>query len=234
MNDTNGQNRSLAIIIPILNEAETLSSLLNYLDNVGEGIDIVFVDGGSQDDTISRCASRGYRVIQATRGRASQMNAGADAIDAGIYWFVHADCLPHSESLVAIHDSIQSGYQWGRFDVRLDDNHPIFRLIAMLMNWRSCLTAVATGDQGIFVTSELFTAIGGFPQIPLMEDIAISKALRRRGHMACLRSPMRISARRWRRHGVLRTILLMWYLRLRYFFGDSPERLHRLYYGDRA
>lgn len=227
----NSENRTVSIIIPVLNESAGIARLLDYLDPLRDEAGILLVDGGSDDETVNVCRQRGFQIIQAATGRAIQMNTGAQQMKAGIYWFLHVDCLPPPDALQDIVLAINGGHVWGRFDVHLTGNRWIYRWIGMMMNWRSCLTAVATGDQGIFVRSDVFEKIGGYPDIPLMEDIAISKNLRRYGRPACLHSSIKVSSRRWEKHGVFRTIALMWWLRFRYFLGESPKRLHRIYYG---
>ncbi|AEG91465.1 candidate b-glycosyltransferase, Glycosyltransferase Family 2 [Ramlibacter tataouinensis TTB310] len=190
------------------------------------GAEVVVVDGGSTDGTWL-LASRGGadHVLVAAQGRASQMNAGAQGARADALLFLHADTVlpPEADRLVA--QALAAGADWGRFDVRIAGDAPLLRLVGALMNLRSRWTGIATGDQALFVRREVFAAAGGFPDLPLMEDIALSTRLRRRGAPACLRATVATSARRWERHGVLRIILLMWWLRLRYFFGAAPQQL---------
>lgn len=226
----NLENKTVSIIIPVLNESTGIARLLDYLGPLRAEASILLVDGGSEDETANVCRKRGFQTIQGSMGRAMQMNAGVESIKTDIYWFLHADCLPPPDALQDIITAINAGYVWGRFDVCLVGNRWIYRWIGRLMNWRSCLTAVATGDQGIFIRSDLFEKIGGYPHIPLMEDIAISKILRRYGRPACIHTAMEVSSRRWEKHGVFKTITLMWLLRLRYFLGDSPDRLQHIYY----
>lgn len=223
------QEFPIAIIVPVLNEGDGVEQLLGHLDSYRP--QVVIVDGGSEDQTKTICQNKGFAVISSGAGRARQMNAGLSAIHAECYWFLHADCLPPSAGPDLIQQSLASGYEWGRFDVRLSAVGLIYRVIERLMNWRSCLTRVATGDQGIFVSRSALLKTGGYPDIPLMEDIAISKLLRKQGPCACIHSPIRVSARRWQQQGVLRTIVLMWWLRLRYFLGADPTDLHKAYYG---
>ncbi|MGE4242639.1 TIGR04283 family arsenosugar biosynthesis glycosyltransferase [Ramlibacter sp.] len=218
---------SLRIVVPVLNEAAALPAALAALQPLRKrGAEVVVVDGGSTDATWM-VASRGGadRVLLAPQGRAAQMNAGALGAQAEALLFLHADTvLPtHADRLVT--QALASGADWGRFDVRIDSASPLLRLVAMLMNLRSRWTGIATGDQAIFVRRQAFEAAGGFPDLPLMEDIAFSARMRRRGSPACLRATVTTSARRWEKHGVLRVILLMWWLRLRYFFAASPQQL---------
>lgn len=168
------------------------------------------------------------------RGRAQQMNAGAYAARGDLLLFLHADTrLPMDADTILWPALQQSTRCWGRFDVRISSSRPLLRLVAALMNLRSRLTGICTGDQAIFVKREAFLAIGGFPPLALMEDIALSAQLRRISRPLSIRTSVVTSARRWERHGVARTIALMWWLRLRYFFGASPACLARLYDGDR-
>lgn len=226
--------QTLSIIIPALNEGADIESTLSVLlPPQARGAEIIVVDGGSVDDTLiiaSRCADQ---VLEAPSGRAVQMNAGAAVANGDALFFLHADSLPPPEVDKLILDALSSGdYVWGRFDVRISGAAPLLPLVASMMNLRSRLTSIATGDQGIFMTRTAFDAIGGFPPIPLMEDVAASRALKRLGRPACLREKIVASGRRWDKHGAARTILLMWRLRAAYFFGADPERLARRYRDD--
>ncbi len=220
----------LSIVIPVLNEAERIASHLRSLACFRErGAEIVVVDGGSSDGTASAAKGLADAILSAPRGRGSQMNAGASAAKGDILLFLHADtCLPESaDALVA--EAIRRGRPWGRFDVAIEGRHGLLRLVALMMNARSRLTGIATGDQAIFVTRSAFAEVGGYPDIPLMEDIALSRALKRLGPPGCLRSRVTTSGRRWERQGVLRTIARMWCLRLAFFLGADPQRLARAY-----
>jgi rSAM/selenodomain-associated transferase 2 len=221
------QELTLSIIVPCLDEAAVIVAALERLQPLRRrGTEVIVVDGGSSDDSAKLAAPLADRVMIAPRGRASQMNAGATVSQGAVLLFLHADCLLPADADRLIRDSLKSsGKTWGRFDVELIGAHPLFRVIGCMMNWRSRITGMATGDQGLFVTRELFTAIGGFPSLPLMEDLALSKRLRKHCAPLCLRRRIVVSARRWERHGVLRTILLMWRLRLAYFLGADPARL---------
>ncbi|MCQ8131092.1 TIGR04283 family arsenosugar biosynthesis glycosyltransferase, partial [Methylomonas rivi] len=170
------------------------------------------------------------KVLHGPRGRAKQMNAGAFEADADILLFLHADTRLPADAVISIVDAVVQGYRWGRFDVRFDSSRPVFKLIAFMMNWRSRLTGIATGDQALFVTRRAFAAAGGFPDIALMEDIGLSARLKKLGWPCCLHAKVVTSARRWQRYGVLNTVLLMWRLRLAYFFGADPNRLAAQYY----
>ena len=222
--------RSLCIVIPVLDEAPRLGSLLARLQSMRErGVGVVVVDGGSRDASVAIARTHADLVVAAPRGRASQMNAGAAACTSEALLFLHADTALPQDADRRITDAIAHGARWGRFDVRIDDARAIFRVVESMMNLRSRLTGVATGDQAIFVRRDAFDSAGGFPSIALMEDVALSKTLRRHGRPACLRSKVSTSARRWDRHGIVRTIALMWWLRAAYFFGADPARLAALY-----
>jgi rSAM/selenodomain-associated transferase 2 len=227
---------ALSIIIPCLNEAAGIMRTLESLQPMrARGTEIIVADGGSSDGTATLAGPLADRLIHAPRGRAAQMNAGAAAAAAGILLFMHADCvLPPAGDALITQGLAASGRQWGRFDVVLDGSHPLLKVIAGMMNLRSRWTGIATGDQGIFITKELFERLDGFPALPLMEDIALSRRARRAGAPLCLHEPIVTSARRWERHGVVRTMLLMWRLRLAYFLGADPARLALRYDSARA
>lgn len=220
----------VSIVIPVLNEAPQLTATLNALQPLRNRCQLIVVDGGSHDGSPEQARPWVDKVLAGPRGRAAQMNCGAKASDAGVLLFLHADTGLPDDAIDAILDALAAGYHWGRFDVRLDAQAPVFRLIAAMMNRRSRLTGIATGDQGIFVRREMFEAVGGIPAIALMEDIALSKQLKKQGKPACLRTTVLTSARRWQQHGIARTILLMWWLRLAYFFGADPDALAARYY----
>jgi len=218
---------SISIIIPCLNEAGGIAGSLEALQPLRRrGTEVIVVDGGSSDDSVALASPLADRILTAPRGRASQMNTGAAVARGNVLLFLHADCvLPAGADHSIIEGLAASGRQWGRFDVRLEGANPLLHVIAFMMNWRSRLTSIATGDQGLFMTRELFAAAGGFPAIALMEDIALSRILKSHGAPLCLRERIIASGRRWERHGVLRTILLMWRLRLAYFLGATPADL---------
>lgn len=220
----------LSIVIPVLDEAERIGGHLAALRTLrAEGVEVVVVDGGSSDGTLACAATLADQAIVARRGRARQMNAGAAAARGSVLLFLHADTALPQGACRAIAAAIEGGAQWGRFDVRIAGRHFMLRLVAAMMNWRSRLTGIATGDQAIFIRREAFDAVGGYPDIPLMEDIRLSALLRRRSPPACLRLRVTTSGRRWDTHGILRTVLTMWCLRLAFFFGVSPDRLARRY-----
>lgn len=218
---------SLSIIIPCLNEAEGITATLEALQPLRErGAEVIVVDGGSDDDTIARATPFADRVLEAPRGRALQMNAGAAAARGEILLFLHADCrLPDAADGLIIDGLRRSRRNWGRFDVTIAGRQPLLRVVETLMNARSRLTGIATGDQGLFVMRTLFDAAGRFPEIALMEDIALARRLKRYGPPLCLRHRVTASARRWEKHGIWRTILLMWRLRLAYWLGADPDKL---------
>jgi rSAM/selenodomain-associated transferase 2 len=218
---------ALSIIIPCLNEAGGIVAALARLQPLRRrGVEVIVVDGGSSDGSVALAATHADRVLAASRGRASQMNAGAAVARGPVLLFLHADCALPADGDRLILDGLQAGgKRWGRFDVSLAGAHPLLGLIAFMMNWRSRLTGIATGDQGIFVTRRLFADAGGFPAIPLMEDIALSKILKSQGAQLCLGARITASGRRWDERGALRTILLMWRLRLAYFLGADPANL---------
>ncbi len=222
----------ISIIMPVLNEAETLGECLRDLQALrAQRCELIVADGGSRDRSAVLAAPLADRVVLAPKGRALQMNAGAEQAGGSILWFLHADSRPPPDAARLIREAMAvSGAGWGRFDVRLSGRRPSLRIVETMMNLRSRLSGIATGDQGIFVRRALFERIGGYPSIALMEDIALSRLLKRHGRPVCLRQRLQTSSRRWERDGVWRTILLMWRLRLAYFFGADPARLARMYY----
>jgi len=225
----------LSIIMPVLNEGEAIAAALDALSDLrGLGVEVIVVDGGSSDATVQRARLRADHVLKTPRGRALQMNAGAEKATGDVLLFLHSDTrLPTAAELLVLGGLERSGCAWGRFDVTIAGRHPLLATVSRMMNLRSRATGIATGDQAIFVKREVFVAAGGFPAIPLMEDIALCKRLKRVGRPLCLRERVVTSGRRWERHGVLRTIVLMWRLRLSYFFGADPALLARRYgYGE--
>jgi rSAM/selenodomain-associated transferase 2 len=217
---------ALSIVLPVLNEASRILAALEALAPLrAGGAEVIVVDGGSADRSAELAEACADRVIDAPRGRASQMNAGAASARGGVLLFLHADTgLPDGADRLIV-QAVAAGRLWGRFDVHIEGRSAWLPLVAAMMNLRSRLTGIATGDQAVFVTREAFGAVGGFPDIPLMEDIALSRRLLRIGRPACLAARVTTSGRRWEAHGVWRTILRMWWLRLRYFLGADPQRL---------
>lgn len=226
----NQMSAHLSIILPVLNEAEGVVPALERLQEMRRrGAEVIVVDGGSRDETAELARPLADCVITAARGRGAQMNAGAGQSSSDILLFLHADTLLPSAAPEVVAAAIAGGARWGRFDVRIAGTLRGLGLVAGMMNWRSRLTGIATGDQAIFVSREAFRQVGGFPSIPLMEDIVLSSRLRAVGAPACLREKVLTSGRRWEQHGLWRTILNMWWLRLRFHFGASPALLAREY-----
>ncbi len=221
--------QKISIIIPALNEATGIAETLRRLQPLRQwGHEVILSDGGSLDETGAVAAPFVDQVVRGERGRAKQMNAGAAVASGEIFWFLHADTYVPQNADVLIRDALQQS-QWGRFNVRLSGNRWMLRVVEWMMNQRSCWSSIATGDQGMFMPRDLFFEVGGFPEIPLMEDIAISERLRERGHCACVKRSVITSSRRWEQNGVVETILLMWRLRFSYWQGVPPEQLAKLY-----
>lgn len=220
---------SLSIIIPILNEEKQLPELFGNLKTAVSAQDeVIFVDGGSKDESINMCRAAGYRVLKASRGRALQMNHGADHSAGELLLFLHADTrLPDAAGILL--SEINQRPVWGRFDVKITGTSKLLSMVAQMMNLRSRLTGIATGDQAIFASRELFFQVGGFPQQPLMEDIDLCKSLKRLLPPKCLRVRVTTSGRRWEQRGVWRTIFLMWRLRWRHWRGAPIDEIARAY-----
>jgi rSAM/selenodomain-associated transferase 2 len=219
----------LSVIIPTLNEESCLESTLKLL-SVAEVCEIIVVDGGSTDHTLTIAQRGASRVLSAWRGRANQMNVGARVAQGDVLLFLHADTLLPPAFVQEIQQALSNPQViGGRFDVRFDSPEWLLGLTAFLMNLRSRLTKIATGDQAIFIGKDSFFRLGEYPLLPLFEDIALSKKMKRAGQIVCLRSQVTTSARRWRQKGILRTILLMWLLRFLYFLGVSPLLLWKMY-----
>lgn len=221
----------LSIVVPVLNEAAGIADALAALSPLRErGVEVVAVDGGSTDGTAAAAQALCNRVVDAARGRARQMNAGASVARGNVLLFLHADTRLPADALDAIDAALADGLtQWGRFDVCIAGRPRLLKVVAWAMNLRSRVSGIATGDQAIFVRRAAFERIGGFPDQPLMEDIEFSKQACRLSAPACLRQRVVTSGRRWEQRGVWRTIALMWRLRWLYWIGTSPERLARLY-----
>ena len=220
----------ISIIVPTLNEAGGIAAALDRLRALRPGAEVIVADGGSDDATLAIAAPLADRVLVAERGRAAQMNAGARAARGDVLVFLHADTALPPGALDAIRAGLElTGRAWGRFDVMIAARDPMLAVVAFMMNVRSRLSGIATGDQAIFMMRSAFEAADGFPEIPLMEDVALSKRLKRISPPLCLRRRVITSARRWERHGTLRTIVLMWKLRFAYAMGVDPRRLARRY-----
>jgi len=220
----------ISIVIPTLNEAEQIGATLTRLQQArNAGVEVLVVDGGSSDPTVAVAQPLADRVLGAPRGRARQLNAGAKAAQGRLLVFLHADSLLPDGFAADLEAAASAALAWGRFDVDIGGPQPLLRVVAVLMNLRSRLTGIATGDHAIFATRALFERCGGFPEQPLMEDIAFCKAAKRLARPRCLKTRVQTSGRRWLSHGVLRTVLLMWRLRLAYFLGADPARLAARY-----
>jgi rSAM/selenodomain-associated transferase 2 len=230
---------NISIIIPALNEAANIVATLTPLQPMrARGVEVIVVDGASADETVARATPLCDQVIvcdMSQRGRARQMNAGARAARGEIFLFLHADTLLPADADEWVEKAISTGRVWGRFQIAISGAHYMFPIIASFMNRRSNWTGIVTGDHGIFVTREAFEAVDGFPDQPLMEDIEFSKRMMTKFGIQSMifvhGATITTSGRRWEKHGVWRTILLMWRLRLQYFYGADPERLYRQYYG---
>lgn len=235
---------SISIIVPLLNEADNIKQLLESLtaildqeyENPNENksaIDIIMVDGGSTDTTVAllkkfdKC-----QLISEEACRAKQMNKGAEKANGDILIFLHADTtLPENSISLLINNFWTSDREWGRFDVHIENKHVLFRVIEYMMSLRSELSGICTGDQAIFVRKKTFEELSGYAPIPLMEDINLSKRLKQFSRPYCVKEKVITSSRRWEHAGIIKTILTMWQLRLLYFMGVSPNKLHKKYYG---
>jgi rSAM/selenodomain-associated transferase 2 len=231
------QTQRLTVVIPALDEAAIIAATLKALAPLrARGTEVIVVDGGSSDATVALARPLADRVIVGPRNRGAAMNAGAALGGGDVFIFLHADTtLPnHADALIgaalADRSSDRSWHTcWGRFDLRIAGRHPLLALVARMINWRSRLTGIASGDQAIFVTREAFWSVGGFADLPLMEDIALSRKLKRLYWPLCIAAPAVTSGRRWDYHGLWHTIVLMWRLRLAYYFGAEPARLALTY-----
>lgn len=221
----------LSIVVPVLNEAAGMRELLAHLQAfVSQGCELVLVDGGSDDGSPELARQAGWLVLCAPRGRARQMNAGAAHSHGEVLLFLHADTRLPPDALARVLQALAPPRRhWGRFDVVIEGQHPMLRVIAWFMNRRSRLSGIATGDQALFMTRASFDRMGGFPDQPLMEDIEMSCRLNQLSRPVCLRQRAVTSGRRWESRGVWRTIWLMWRLRWRYWRGDSAEVLAQAY-----
>jgi len=220
-------SRRISVVVPVRNEAGTIATTLALLREP-EVLEVIVVDGGSSDGTASLAGPLADRVLDAEPGRAKQMNVGARAARGEILFFLHADTtVPKGFGSAIVRACDQA--LGGRFDVALDAPGMGFRVIELAINWRSRSSGLFTGDQGIFVRREAFEALGGFPDQPLLEDLEFSRAMKRHGLVVALRERVTTSARRWQRHGIVRTILLMWWIRARYALGTDPATLAGIY-----
>lgn len=225
---------TLSIVIPALNESGVIAGQLIRLQPLRRrGVEVVVVDGGSTDGTPELAAGLADAILFAPRGRATQMNAGAQHTRGDLILFLHVDTrLPECADEFITAGLTATRKSWGRFDVAIEGTHPLLRVVGVFMNWRSRLTGIATGDQALFVRRGVFERMGGFPEISLMEDIALSRQLKGLGRPLCLRARAFTSGRRWEQRGIIRTIFLMWRLRARYWLGGDPARLAEAYADD--
>jgi len=219
----------ISVVIPALNEEPNIAATIASC--AGDSVcEVIVVDGGSEDDTPGVATRSAARVIASGRGRANQLNAGAVQARGEILLFLHADTqLPPGFDGAVVDALADDEVVGGRFDIDLQPSSPLIRLTARLISLRSRLSRIGTGDQALFVRRRTFEDLGGFPDVPIMEDLALSVAMKRCGKIACLRQRVVSSSRRWQVDGVVRTILLMWSMRALYFFGVSPRRLRRFY-----
>ncbi len=222
-------HETISVVVPAIDEAEEIEAALTSVGS-DPSVDSIVVDGGSRDDTAERARACGARVLTGPRGRALQMNRGAQDATGSILLFLHADTRLPRGWPDEVRRAIRAGAVGGRFDVVLRGRHPLLRVVAAGMNLRSRLSGISTGDQAIFVRREVFERMGGFEPIALMEDVALTRRLKREGRLAPLRVKVDTSGRRWEAHGPIRTILLMYALRLAYAVGVPPDRIARWYH----
>lgn len=212
----------------MFNEGKVLPTALKSLQELAVD-ELIFVDGGSADNTVSLIQDAGFVCLQCEAGRAKQMNLGTQNTTSYIILYLHIDTALSSSSILNIKKTYNQGCKSGRFNISLSNNGLTYCIISYFINIRSCLTKVSTGDQGIFVTREAFDAVGGYPDIQLMEDVLFTKLLKKYGRVACLKDKLVTSARRWEKHGVFRTVWLMWKLRFLFWLGVSPSKLAKMY-----
>lgn len=238
---------TLSIVIPLLNEADNLPKLMGHLAHLNPApYQVILVDGGSTDNSVAIAKELieslidsspsvisvqviDWQIIESAAGRALQMNAGAELATGDVLLFLHADTQLPNHAIADITSAVRQA-AWGRFDVRLDSSAWMLKVVSQMINWRSRLSGIATGDQAIFIKKPLFKQLGGYPQQPLMEDIELCKRLKAIGKPACLRSKVITSARRWQQYGTWRTIGLMWHLRFDYWRGVSADNIKQRYY----
>jgi rSAM/selenodomain-associated transferase 2 len=220
---------SVSIIIPALNEAKSLREILPALTAQPGVAEVIVADGGSRDETPAVVTASGVRLVATECGRARQMNAGVALASGEILLFLHADSQLPAKAIALIESAVSEARPWGRFDVRLSGAHGLLRIVERMINWRSAVSGIATGDQAIFVRRELFEMVGGYAEIPLMEDVELCKRLRDRARPIRIHQPVITSSRRWEHYGIVRTILLMWQMRLAYYLGTPAEELAQRY-----
>ena len=221
--------KNISIIVPVRNEATRIISFLKKLQSLRQHAEIIVVDGQSKDDTAKLAEAWCDKLVASPAGRAIQMNAGAKLAQSNTLLFLHADTYLPDNAHELVEQALREN-EWGRFDIKLSGEMFMFRIIKTLINLRSRLSNIATGDQAIFLKKDLFNHIGMYDQQPLMEDIALCRKLRRHGDAACIKQKAVTSSRRWEEHGVWKTIVTMWSLRFAYFIGISPSKLYRFYY----
>ena len=220
---------SIAVIVPVFNEEDVLARHLPSLMDLGAD-ELVFVDGGSTDGTDQLLEAAGVSWLSSSAGRARQMNAGAKICASDILIFIHIDTVISKSDLCAVLEAMrESAMVGGRFNVRLSGSHTAFRIIECMINWRSRWSRISTGDQAMFVRRSVFEHLAGFPDLPLMEDVEFSCQLKSQGRIACLKNTVTTSSRRWEKHGIMRTVWLMWKLRLLYSLGRPADDLAALY-----
>ena len=221
----------LSIIMPVLDEGEAIAEMLDGLADLRSlGVEVIVVDGGSRDATVPRARLRADCVIRLSARTRAADERGRRQSAGDVLLFLHADTrLPADADHLVLDGLERSGRAWGRFDIKIEGSHPLLPAVARLMGIRSRITGIATGDQAMFVRRDAFLAAGGFPAIPLMEDVALSKRLKRVSRPLCLREFVVTSGRRWEKNGIFSTILLMWRLRLAFFFGTDPKQLAHRY-----
>lgn len=225
---------SVSIIVPMLNETNHLARCITQLQAlIPQPLEVIFVDGGSEDNSYQMAQSSGYMTLRSARGRAQQQNAGADLAKGRILLFLHADTVLPINAVSILESSLINAYIWGRFDVRLASALSILKIVGWMINFRSRWSGIATGDQAIFVLKSDFIKVAGFPFQPLMEDVELSKRLKRLHHPLCLRESVVTSARRWEQRGIWRTIRLMWRLRFLYWLGVPASKLAQAYRHER-
>ncbi len=223
----------LSIVIPVLNDAPALASLLADLASAlnDQNIEVIVVDGGSQDALDAVVASQPVRLVKSERGRGLQLATGVEASRGRVIWLLHADSRVPAEALERV---LTQASGWGRLRLQFEPDFPGMRMVALMMHWRSCLTGICTGDQGIWADRALLDRVGGVPVQPLMEDVELSARLRRLMWPKVLPVTLTTSSRRWHEGGLVVTILLMSWFRLRYFLGTPAEKLARAYVDIRA